>query len=60
MRLIPIKSETTQYGIKYTNKIKLDGINGKNKSANVIVVIQKDDKRSTFKIVTVFPDKKGD
>ena len=31
---------------------------GKTVSANVVVVIQKDKSRKTFKIVTVYPDKK--
>ena len=37
----------------------LIGKDGKAHSANVVVVIQKDNERVTHKIVTVYPDKKG-
>ena len=52
------KSEQTQYGIKYTYNTILQGKNGKAISANIVVVIQKDNERTTYKIVTVYPDKK--
>lgn len=52
------KSEQTQYGIKHTYNIVLQGKNDKSISANIVVVIQKDNKRTTYKIVTVYPDKK--
>ena len=35
------------------------GVNGGRVKANVVVVIQKDNGRVTYKIVTVYPDKKG-
>ena len=54
----PTKSEQTQYGIKHTYNTILQGKNGKTISANIVVVIQKDNKRTTYKIVTVYPDKK--
>lgn len=54
----PDKTEKTPYGIKHTFHAKLTGKNGKAVSANVVVVIQKDNGRKTFKIVTVYPDKK--
>lgn len=56
----PNKSEKTIYGLKHTYSIKLNGKNGKNASANVVVIIQKDNNRITYKIVTVYPDKKGE
>ena len=56
---IPAKSETTPSGIKHTYNTKLKGKNGQSVSANVVVVIQKDNNRTTYKIVTVYPDKKG-
>ena len=56
----PIKSEVTQFGIKHTYKTEISGKNGKSVSANVVVVIQKDNGRITYKIVTVYPDKKGE
>lgn len=55
----PTKSETTPFGIKHTYNTKLKGKNGQSVSANVVVVIQKDNNRTTYKIVTVYPDKKG-
>lgn len=55
----PSKSETTPFGIKYTYNIKLKGNNNQSVSANVVVVIQKDNNRITYKIVTIYPDKKG-
>ena len=36
----------------------LIGKDGKSVSVNVVAVVQKDDKRVTYKIVTVYPDKK--
>ncbi len=56
---IPEKSESTPFGLKHTYKTKLIGKTGKSVSANVVVVIQKDNNRITYKIVTVYPDKKG-
>lgn len=55
----PTKSETTPFGIKHTYNTKITGKDGKSVSANVVVVIQKDNGRITHKIVTVYPDKKG-
>lgn len=54
----PTKTEKTPYGTKHTFHVKLIGKSGKDVSANVVVVIQKDNGRKTFKIVTVYPDKK--
>ena len=56
--VVSTKSEQTQYGIKYTYNTILQGKNGKAISANIVVVIQKDNERTTYKIVTVYPDKK--
>ena len=56
---IPTKSETTPFGVKHTYNTKLTSKDGKSVSANVVVVIQKDNGRITYKIVTVYPDKKG-
>ena len=54
----PSKSEETPYGTKLVFQTKLKGINGKQLSANIVVVIQKDKGRKTFKIVTVYPGEK--
>lgn len=55
----PTKSETTPFGIKHTYNTKLIGKSGESINANVVVVIQKDKNRTTYKIVSVYPDKKG-
>lgn len=55
----PVKTETTPYGTKHTYRTKLVGKDGRSVSANVVVVIQKDNGSTTYKIVTVYPDKKG-
>lgn len=57
---VPIKSEVTPFGIKHTYNTILTGKNDKSISANIVVVIQKDNKRTTYKIATVYPDKKGE
>ena len=54
----PTKTEETQFGTKHTYRVKLFGKKGDSVSANVVVVIQKDNGRITHKIVTVYPDKK--
>lgn len=55
---LPTKSEQTEFGIKHTYNTMLEGKYGKAVRANVVVVVQKDSKRITYKIVTVYPDKK--
>ena len=54
----PSKTETTPFGIKHTYHTKVIGKNGDAIRAKVVVVIQKDNGRTTYKIVTVYPDKK--
>ena len=54
----PSKTVQTQYGLKHTYHTVLVGKNGKKVSANIVVVIQKDNKRITYKIVTVYPDRR--
>lgn len=55
----PMKTEHTPFGIKHTYHTNLIGKKGNSVSANVVVVIQKDNECVTYKIVTVYPDKKG-
>lgn len=55
----PSSSVKTPYGEKHTYHVSLIGKDGKSVSAKVVVVIQKDNGRTTHKIVTVYPDKKG-
>ncbi len=54
----PTKTVQTQYGLKHTYHTTLIGKDGKHVSANVVAIVQKDNKRVTYKIVTVYPDKK--
>ncbi len=56
----PYKTIETMYGLKHTYHTVLIGKNGDKVTANVVVVVQKDKKRVTYKIVTVYPNKKGD
>lgn len=53
----PTKTEVTQFGTKHTYHTELIGKDGKSVSANVVAVIQKDNGRTTYKIVTVYPDR---
>ena len=55
----PSKTEITPYGTKHTFHTILKGKNGKHVSANVVVVVQKNNKRLTYRIITAYPDKKG-
>lgn len=55
---IPTKTLQTPYGVKHIYHTTLVGKNGNHIKANVVVVVQKDNKRITYKIVTVYPDKK--
>ncbi|MBR4395943.1 MAG: hypothetical protein IKT01_06095 [Eubacteriaceae bacterium] len=54
----PNKTQQTKFGLKHTYNTIVKGKNGKNTSANVVVVIQKDNNRTTYKIITVYPDRK--
>ena len=54
----PTKTVQTKYGLKHTYHTTLIGKDCKSVSANVVAVVQKDNKRVTYKIVTVYPDKK--
>ena len=52
---MPTKTETSKYGVKHTYKTNLISKNGNSVTATVIVVVQKDNDRTTYKIVTVYP-----
>ncbi len=54
----PEKTTVTNYGTKHTYNTELKGKNGDSIRAKVVVVIQKDKGRTTYKIVTVYPGKK--
>jgi len=55
---IPSQTENTEYGLKHTYHVSIKGKDNKNVTANVVVIIQKDNGRVTYKIVTAYPDKK--
>jgi len=55
----PSKTERTPYGTKHTYRTKIIGKNGDAVSAKVVVVIQKDNGRTTYKIVTVLSRQEG-
>ena len=55
----PSKTVNTPYGVRHTYNTELVGKNGGRVKANVVVVIQRDNRRITYKIITVYPDKKG-
>lgn len=54
----PTKTTTTPYGIKHNFKVEIEGTKGIKTKTNVVVVLQKDKRRVTYKIVTVYPDEK--
>jgi len=54
----PVKTQQTEYGLKHTFQTSIKGKNGAYTKANVVVVIQKDNHRTTYKIITVYPDRK--
>ncbi len=54
----PTKTITTPYGVKHNFKVEIEGAKGIKTKANVVVVVQKDKRRITYKIVTVYPDGK--
>ena len=54
----PDKTTTSQYGTKHTYNTELISKSGAKVKANVVVVIQIDNGRTTYKIVTVYPGKK--
>lgn len=51
----PIKTETTPFGLRHTFHTKIKGLNGKWHDANIVIVVQKDNGRITYKIVTAYP-----
>ena len=59
MGIVPSRTEETPFGLKHTFNTKLISKDGESIAANVVVIIQKDNKRTTYKLITVYPDKKG-
>lgn len=55
---IPTSTEKTKFGYKQNFDVKLEGMNGKVHYANVTIIVQKDNNRTTYKVVSVVPRKK--
>lgn len=55
---VPNKVEVTTFGTKYNFNTKLKGNNGKYYSANVTIVVQNDNGKTTWRIITLTPGKK--
>ena len=54
----PMETQQTEYGVKHTYGTEIVGKNGNKIQAKVVVVVQKDKGRITYKIITVYPNKK--
>ena len=54
----PDNVENTNYGVKYTFNTSIKGLDGKYEQANVIIVVQNDNGKVTWRIVTLYPGKK--
>ncbi len=55
---LPNIVERTTFGLKYTFNTKIKGKDETYKSANVVVVVQNDDGKTIWRIITLYPDKK--
>ena len=58
VKRVPNETIKTEYGIKHVYNTKLVGKYSKSISVNIVVIVQKDKGRVTYKIVTVYPDHK--
>lgn len=56
---IPDSIENTQYGIKHNYKVKLTAKDGSSHIANVTIVVQNDNGKTTWRLITITPDKKN-
>ncbi len=55
---IPTKVKNTNFGTKYNFDIKLKGKDNNFHSANVIVVVQNDNGKTSWRLITLIPGKK--
>ena len=55
---LPNVVERTKFGLKYTFNTKIKSKDGNYKSANIVVVVQKDNGKTIWRIITLYPDKK--
>ena len=54
----PDEIENTKFGTKYTFRIEIKGKNGRYEFAIVIIVVQNDNGKTTWRIITLYPGKK--
>lgn len=55
---IPDKVKITEFGTKYNFNVKLFGKDGNEYSANVTIVVQNDNGKTTWRLITLTPGKK--
>ena len=55
---IPNVVKNTDYGTKFSFNLKLEGKDGKYHSANVTIVVQNDNGKTTWRLITLTPGKK--
>ena len=55
---LPNKVSKTEYGTKYNFNAKIKGKDGKYHSANMTVVVQNDNGKTTWRLITLMPDDK--
>lgn len=55
---LPDSVENTKYGIKHNYKVKLTAKDGSTYMANVTIVVQNDNGKATWRLITITPDKK--
>ena len=54
----PTSIEQTKFGQKYTFNTKIRGKDGTYKPANIVVVVQNDNGKTTWRTITLYPGKK--
>ncbi len=54
----PDNIEHTVHGLKYTFNTSIKGLNGKFHQANVVIVVQQDNGKITWRVITLYPGKK--
>lgn len=54
----PIKTENSEHGKRLTFEVKLRGKSGVYIKANVVTVLQQDNGKMTYRIITAFPGRK--
>jgi len=54
----PIQKTQTKYGLKYEFHEIVNGVNGISITANVIIIIQRDNEKITFRLISAYPGKK--